>query len=256
MNEKEKSFGSDFTKVLDSIKESTSRSKDYYKFVIGLSTGALVFSVTFIEKFTLLQAYKPIILIGWVCLIISIISGVWLLPKKDSFEAQLNAIRDTISNLHMSLLSIEQDFNKFIERSVIDFYLKHEMSKESKDEEQIKKLKKDWAMANGGIAKGFYNIAVSKLEEINPTWPPFIRDLFKEIEAWKPLLSKSVKLMYIPNMSKQLRKTIVQVNWVEKVMTGFFYAGIILITLSSAINFLKIDVVGIIRRLFVQINLF
>jgi hypothetical protein len=77
-------------RILDTLKENTSRRKEYYKFVIGLSTGTLVFSVTFVEKFSLLQAFKPIIVIGWVCLIISIIAGVWLLAKQDWSEAQVN----------------------------------------------------------------------------------------------------------------------------------------------------------------------
>jgi len=56
--------------------------------------------------------------------------------------------------------------------------------------------------------------------------------------------------MYFPNMLKEVRETTARVELADKAMTDFFYVGIILITLFSAINFLGIDVVSVIRHLF------
>jgi len=113
---------SGLTKILDNLKERTLRNKDYYKFVIGLSTGALLISVTFIDKFSLLPAYKPLTVIGWICLIISIITGVWLLPKHDSLETQWNGIIDLLSKAENVLYGIEQDVNKLITRFIISTF--------------------------------------------------------------------------------------------------------------------------------------
>jgi len=242
---------SDFTKVLDNIKESTLRSKDYYKFVIGLSTGALLISVTFIDKFSLLPVYKPLIVIGWICLIISIITGVWLLPKRDSLETQWNNIIGLLSSKPENiLLGIEQDFDKLITRSLINCFLKQEMSKDSKDEEKIKNLKKEWLTPNGSKGKTYLKKMISVLEIIYPSLATAMPGLTKEIENWYQLINKSVvKSMYLPSKFKRLRETFIRVIYVEKAMVIFFYAGIILVTLSSVISFLQIDLIGIIYNI-------
>lgn len=239
----------DLKRILDNMKESNLRSKDHYKFVIGLSTGALVFSVTFIGKISF-PIYKPIILIGWVCLIISIITGVWLLPRRDSLEAQWKAIMDLLSKPENILFGIEQDVNKLMTRALISGFLREEMPKEPKDEEKIKELKKAWLTPNGRKGKAFLQTMISALEKIYPPLATAMPDITREGEKWEQLITKHGKTMYLPNMFKRTRETSGRVDFMEKAMTGFFYAGIILITLSSAINFLSIDVVDIICRLF------
>ena len=242
-------------KILDNLKEGTLRSKDYYKFVIGLSTGTLLVSVTFIDKFSLLPTYKSLIVIGWMCLIISVITGVWLLQERDSLETQWNTMIDFMTNPkpELILLTIERDVSKSITRSLISGFLKEEASKEPKDEEKIKALQKEWLMPNGSKGKKFFRVMVSALEMIYPPLATAMPDITKELEKWGQLLTKHEKSMFLPNMLKRLRKTNTRVELIQKIMTGFFYAGIILITLSSAISFLEIDLIGMMRNLWKNI---
>lgn len=248
----EKIHLSDLTKIIDTMKEGSLRSKDYYKFVIGLSTGALVFSVTFVEKFSSAPVYKALIVIGWVCLIISVITGVWLLQKRDFLEAQWKAIIDVLSKPENIMFGIERDLGKLVTRSLASVFLKEETSKEPKDEEKIKKLKKEWLTPNGGKGKAYLKTMISILGEIYPPLATVTPDITRELEKWGQLLIKSGKMLYLPDMSKKLRETTVRVDLVDKVMRGFFFAGIILITLFSALNFLEIDVIGVIHRLFLR----
>lgn len=127
--------------ALEELKESSARSKDYCKFVIGLSTGTLVFSVTFIDKFGLLPPYKPIILIAWCCLIISIVTGVLLLREQDRYEANFSALSNALRwDDDIKLFSIEGDFNKLMTRGFLRSYLEKETAKDAKDEVKIKKI--------------------------------------------------------------------------------------------------------------------
>jgi hypothetical protein len=251
MDEKEESsnFRSDLNRMIDSVSGSASRSKDYNKFVIGLSTGALVFSPSLIEKFSRLPTSKPIILIGWLCLIISIITGVWLLRKQDEYESQIRSIRSLLSTPGL-ILGIELDFEKFLTRVLVSGFLKEEMSKDPKNEERIKKLKKDLIMPDAGVGKKFLVKMLSVIKEINPAWAQAMDDIVKEAESWGVLFSKHSKSLYIPNIAKKFRQTTVRMQILEKVMMRCFFAGIILITMFSAINFFSIDVISLIRSLF------
>jgi hypothetical protein len=242
---------SGLTKYLDFLKERYLRSKDYYKFIIGLSTGALVFSITFIEKYGAETNCKSLMLMGWVCLIVSILAGVWLLEKFDSIQDQWKNIIDISEKPENILFGIERDVGKLVTRGCIDYLLKHEMAKEPKEsnEEKIKELRKDWVNANGRIGKAFLQKIFSDLEKIYPSLSRIMPDITKEFEKWEQFLSKAGRGFYVPDILKKLREALIRVGIVEKVMRGFFFAGIILITLFSATNFLEIDIIGLIRRL-------
>jgi hypothetical protein len=226
-------------RILDTMKEYTLRRKEYYKFVIGLSTGTLVFSVTFVEKFSLLQVYKPIILIGWVCLVISIITGVWVLAKQDWSEGQVNSIISTLSNPQQIVLGFLPNLTKLLTEGIFDAsldpFLKELFSKQPNAEELINKLKQ--VVPKTSLIKGLLNSMASAIQETNPSLALLIRDMIKEAEGWAQLITKCSKSVYLPDMSRHLRQTIIRMAWVEKAMMAFFYAGIILIALFSAINF-------------------
>jgi hypothetical protein len=246
-------FTIDLRRITDSLRDITSRSKDYYKFVIGLSTGALVFSVTLNEKFRFLPTYQPIILIGWVCLIISIITGVWLLRKQDDFESYFKAISSLLSDPPLLYFGFDKDFGKLITRSLIISTLKKEKSKETKNEERIKELEKQLVIPKENVGKTFLSI-MDVLKEIiekkYPAWSPVMNDIIKEAKAWGNFLRKQGEVLYAPDMAKKLRKTIVRMQICEKVMMVCFFAGIIMITLFSTINILSIDIMRVIRSLF------
>jgi len=54
---------------LNTLKDSSPKSKDYCKFIISLATGTLVFSMTFLKQFEPSPEYKIILVIGWLCLL-------------------------------------------------------------------------------------------------------------------------------------------------------------------------------------------
>jgi hypothetical protein len=123
------------------------------------------------------------------------------------------------------------------------------MSEEPKDEEKIKALKKEWLTPDGSKGKAFLKTMMSVLEKVYPSLATAGLDITKELGKWEQLLNKSGKSMYLPYMLKHLRETTIRVELFQKAMTGFFYAGIILITLSSSVSFLGIDLISMIRNL-------
>jgi hypothetical protein len=184
------------------------------------------------------------------CLIISVITGVWLLRKQDEFESQIKSIKDMGSNPASLFFGLEQDLDKFVTRNLLSSILKEESAKDPKNEERIKELQKDFVMPNGKVGKAVLSKMVSVIEKINPAWAPVMHDIVKEAKSWGDLLRKQSKLLYVPNMAKKLRKNLARMPIFEKAMMGFFFAGIILITMFSAINFFSIDVISVIRNLF------
>lgn len=222
---------------LEYLREITSHRKDYYKFVIGLSTGTLVFSVTFIEKFNVFQVHKPIILVGWVCLIISIICGVWLLAQQDWSEVQVNQIITVLSNPQEAILGTVPHAAKVLTDGIIDGVLDSLNHTQPNGEEALDKLKEALkALPNKTtLLKDFLNIIVSTGQQTNPSLALLLGEMIKEGEAWAQFLSKYSKS--VPEMSRRFRKTTVAISYVEKTMMWAFYAGIILITVFSAINF-------------------
>jgi hypothetical protein len=136
----------------------------------------LIFSVTSIEKFSAAPVYKGLIFVGWVCLIISTITGVWLLRKRDSLEAQWKGLKDVMGDMETTLFGLEQDFGKLITRGVINILLKEKILKD-KDE-----LQKDWLTPNGRVGIGFMKKMLSELEKSYPAFAAAKADFSREYE--------------------------------------------------------------------------
>jgi hypothetical protein len=147
----------------------------------------------------------------------------------------------------------DSDISKILTRGLISGFLKEETSKETKDEEKIKKLKREWLLTNGSKGISYFKKLFSVLAEIYPPLDKAMPDIIKELENWEQLIKKSIRSSYLPSMSKKLRETIIRVEFIQKAMTTSFYTGIILITLSSAFSFLEIDLIDMIRNLFKNI---
>lgn len=82
--------------VLDNLKDSSPKSKEYCKFIISLATGTLVFSVTFLKEFETFPEYNFVLVIGWLCLLASIIAGVLLLPTTDQLQVTFQNVKTAI----------------------------------------------------------------------------------------------------------------------------------------------------------------
>ena len=87
-----------FSKSIESLKEVSIRSKDYIKFVIGLSTGTLILSTTLAKDFFKTPQYNFILIIGWFLLFISIVVGVWILPVWDNIQGWFELMKKIFGN--------------------------------------------------------------------------------------------------------------------------------------------------------------
>lgn len=88
----------DISKVIESLKETSLRSKDYIKFIIGLSTGTLILSATLAKDFFKTPQYNFILIIGWTLLFVSIVVGVWILPVWDNLQNWGESIKRKLAN--------------------------------------------------------------------------------------------------------------------------------------------------------------
>lgn len=99
MEEKEKKIDfSSLDETMGLFKESSVKSKDYIKFIIGLSTGTLVISTTLAKEFIKIPQYNLILIIGWSLLFISVILGVWILPVWDNFQGRFELLKRILAN--------------------------------------------------------------------------------------------------------------------------------------------------------------
>jgi len=87
-----------FSKSIENLKEVSVKSKDYIKFIIGLSTGTLVLSTTLAKDFFKTPQYNFILIIGWALLFISIVVGVWILPVLDNVQGRIEAMKRMFAN--------------------------------------------------------------------------------------------------------------------------------------------------------------
>jgi hypothetical protein len=143
-----------------------------------------------------------------------------------------------LSNPQQIVLGVLPHLSKLLTEGILatssDPSLK-ELSSKRPNAEELNKVKQ--VIPNISIIKDYLNSMASTIQESNPSLALLIRDLIKEAEGWGKLITKYSKLVYLPHMSKHLRQTMIRITLFEKSMMAFFYAGIILIALFSAINF-------------------
>jgi ATP/ADP translocase len=103
----------DLNRLLETLEKYSVKSKDYIKFVTGLSTGTLVFSAALAKEFIKTPQYQFILIIAWACLFISIILGVWILPGGD----KLQSLMETLKRL---LAESPEKIKSFVEKKLQD----------------------------------------------------------------------------------------------------------------------------------------
>ena len=236
MTENKKDFN--FGQVVDWFKETSVNSKDYYKFIVGLSTGTLIFSITFFKEFLKLPQFRFVVVIGWGCLFLSVVIGVWLLSKIDILYGKINQLK------YMLLKPEEIERSRCKDEKEIEkYYLKGFMKKlfdsnpgfgEEWKAEIYNKLDRLPLEFSRNVFKALFKLPDKKVTKSDQ----FSDDLLKEAFNFFPIFKHLMGSVYLPNLIRNYRRDILKLYYGEKGMKYFFYFGLFVIGVFAAINFL------------------
>jgi len=225
----------DLNKGIEFIKEYSVKSKDYIKFIIGLSTGTLVFSGTLVKEFIKFPQYKFILIIGWVCLFISIILGVWILPGGDRLQSLFEILKRVLAESSGKIKAIaEKKLKEYYIRDLIKKILPAGLESDERMKDFYKNLE---TAPIEGLKKVFYKlpeIAVKKPEGIR-----VLKEYLKELLKFAFFMKIEEQMSYPPTLFKNLRRTAWQVIYLERVMRYAFFIGMLAILIFSTINLLR-----------------
>ena len=222
--------------VLDNLKDSSPKSKEYCKFIISLATATLVFSVTFLKEFGTFPEYNFILVIGWLCLLASIISGVLLLPKPDQLVSTMQNIRNLFKIPREILLAsirkeLQQHYIKDWIKGIIDPILEGNPKKKEEIYQWMDKLPTKHL-------KAFYDkmtlLRVEGSEDIR-----FLREFVEELYRFLSLTKRVQKEMNPAFLFGKFRKIVLGTIWLDRVMKYTFFTGIFAISLFSIISILE-----------------
>jgi len=220
--------------VLDNLKDSSAKSKDYYKFIIGLATGTLIFSLTFLKEFATFPEYKLILIIGWLCLFASIIAGVLVLPMADQLHSRVQSLKGLLKSPEMVgaifKKELQQHYLKNFVKNAVDPFFKNDEKKKEEFHKFVDKL------STKELKKLIEQVSLAGIKDSQAI--RFLKEFFKEIFKLFSL-SKIVEREANPTIIfKRVRRIILQMIWLDRVMKYAFFAGVFAISLFSIINFL------------------
>jgi hypothetical protein len=231
-----------FSENIESLKEVSIRSKDYIKFVIGLSTGTLILSTTLAKDFFKTPQYNFILIIGWSLLFISIVIGVWILPAVDNIQAWFDWMKRKLANPEESHLL----FSKKSGGHTLMGWMKELTHPYIREKEEIQKIFKSWE--NYLDKRDPKRKDLKKLKNLAETLGPMgvkeeakqmVKDGVTEMFKLYPLLKSYEKQAYLPSFLKKIRWIIWQLKYLEKVMRYSFFVGMLAILVFTIINFIK-----------------
>ena len=225
----------DLNRSLETFEKSLIKSKDYIKFVIGLSTGTLVFSGTLGKEFIKNPQYQFILIIGWACLFISIILGVWILPGGDRLQNLIGSFKTILSESPGKIKAI-------VEKKIQEYYMRDLIKKilpaSLESDERMKDFYKDLETAPIERLKKVLDklpeIVIKKPEDIH-----VLKEFLEEFEKLSYFMKMEEQMSYPPTLFKYLRSTAWQLIYLERVMRYSFFIGMFAILIFSIINLLR-----------------
>jgi len=222
-------------RFLDDLKESSVKSKEYYKFIIGLSTGTLVFSITFLKEFVTFPEYKFILIIGWFCLLTSIIAGVLVLPKIDDLHAYFQYAKNLFGSKETLAPIIRKELQEHYLKSLIKSYVDPIVKDHEKEKVELYEFLEK--LPAKGLKKYFERLQLIRVKD--PKTISFIKEFLEE--TFKILsLTKMIERYGNPSfILKRIRKSLFQLIWLNRLMKYAFFVGIFAISVFSIINFLR-----------------
>lgn len=212
-------------------KESVNLNKELHKLVLGLATGTLVFSVTFIDKLAPQMLYKYLLAIGWGSLLVSILASVafisllfrhfifyksFLLTFQD-FLTLRERIKNMLKKKFQEESSWSEDFAKEFVDSLMNKKFVQHVAKEGlfcKDRPDLIEKEKTFAR--------IWFIFLSELETING------KDEVEGAEIRLIEFLKSIRQMVMGE------KVITILGYVSQ---GAFFVGIFFIAIFGFLNF-------------------
>jgi hypothetical protein len=221
--------------ILENLRYSSPQYKDYCKFLIGLSTGTLIFSVTFLKEFAHFPEYKFILIIGWICLLASIIAGVLLLPKSDQLQGAMQNFKLSLKSPEIAGAIIKKEYQQYFLRDWLKTLLGPFFKNDEKKMKEIikaidvlptKELKK--------FFEGYMLAGVEKPEAIRYV-KQFVGEIFKCLSFFEKMHQQISPTILYKNFRIIIRKII----WLHLIMTYGFFVGVFFISLFSIINFLR-----------------
>lgn len=231
-DQKQNEWKEQLKKLQESSKESLSLNKELHKLLLGLATGTLVFSVTFIDKLAPQMLYKNILAMGWFSLLVSVLASVAFISLAFS---QFILLRNIPSYEYL-----------FEIRKKIKHRVKERAQKElSWDEATAEKfggmfLKKNfWDFVH---KKGFFSGEKTSVELIEKE-KGLAKVMAKFISGLEKVIGKD-EIEGLDFQVKQANKLIREIMVWAKVITilgyvsqGAFFVGVLFIAVFGFLNF-------------------
>ena len=204
-------------------KESLALTKELQKLILGLATGTLVFSVTFVDKLEAELFQKWILASGWASLLISILAGV-------AFISVL--LRQYIFNRELPLEIYGLDFPRKMKNRTKEF-IKKEFSFDENEAEKMADLfsrKEVWESISkegefkshslrkaAGVMAKLFSLLDKIYKEKGDGDPPFPTKMIKKIISHLTIWNKVAAIL-------------------AYVSQAAFFVGIVLIALFAFLN--------------------
>jgi hypothetical protein len=226
----------DFTQMnddMENFKELSVKSKDYIKFIVGLSTGTILLSVTLIREFVRFPQYNFILIIGWVLLFFSTILGVWILPAADNFQAKFQVLNYLLTHPQQLTALLKKELRQQHLKELIKASIPAQFRDGEKVQESFKSLDN---RSYEDLKKLAPEIAVHGVKDE-------AKDLMKDVlESTQDDLISLIKIYedeaYPPNLFKSMKWIVWQLRYLEKGMRYSFFIGMLAILVFSIINLL------------------
>ncbi len=223
----------DFEQTPESQDQSYRQQREDLRFIIGLATGALVFSVTFVEKIAPVPKYKALLVAGWGALLVSILVGieVW---RRMAALASLGSALDQTSRLWVLLA--QGPFEKHILVELLSGLGSQEgESKEETVDQLREKYKKDLTPEHiEKMRRRFLGTESDK----RPGAQGLVDELLAGLMKMGSLLDWLTKGARPKAFLKSARTNIFLLVYLIPVSLYSFYLGTLLIALFGILNFL------------------
>lgn len=228
-------------KGLDWTIERNLKNIEYQKFYLSLSSGALVFSITFVQKISTSSEYSWIIVAGWISLLISILFQLTSIRSFIGIADDIHSIQGWFKEGKLDRNKILQMFTPIdISQHYINQLLSADASLKillkqfhNKEYEQMSKEELE-EFRRRVIEDGELSEKVKKYLLKNPDRR--VSQLSKSIFAFDNAGKRLRKqpLEELGKIGKALQATVIY----EVVSLGSFYLGLLLISIYTIIRFL------------------
>jgi len=230
---KPKSKTQDLEQRFELAKRGAESSKDYTKYILGLSSGILVLTAAFLSRQAQGTDYKLIIVLGWISLTLSIILGLMIVKRSSLLLAELPIFvimsKETKKGHEEIMKEILKGFEFDLTVKVIkDLHKEINMDKITDDD--AKKLAKDKR-----YRKQVRKFTIKNVSKISKDLADFID------EAWRleNIAAKVSKRNYYTQLFRDMRKGVFALAYIPKYFESTFFIGLILVCLFFVLNFLK-----------------